>query len=299
VQSNGPIPPSSTSISTKPKPSRIRSRPPSFRNGKKLPKSTAKAKGVWISNEKGKGEQSLAKPNAACRSTLRVRENTLVTCDGDESDNESEEDYVPPTDSDEESDNADDEIEEDTRELLLENYVDSGWEPFRQCEEIYEDDGGFLSRIYKNGHVYDDAEMGKIRLKSWQLFVDKDHFKDVLRDYCIQEGFALVVKKADNERYTAECADIRCNGRIHASKLADEHTWAIKNILWAASKLLEDIRACPDVKGSYMNELLSDRYGITMATSTLYKMREKALQIVQGGHDESYSYLVAYCEMLK
>ncbi|KAL2932689.1 Altered inheritance of mitochondria protein 23 mitochondrial [Bienertia sinuspersici] len=193
--------------------------------------------------EKDKGEQSLAKPNAFCRSRLRARENTLVTCDGDESDNESEEDYVPPIDFDEESDNADDEIEEDSRELLLENYVDSGWEPFRQCAEIYED----------------------------------DHFKDALRDYFIQEGFALVVKKADNERYTAECADIRCNWRIHASKLADEHTWAIKNIRqehlcdlnltnnpmvnceWVASKLLEDIRACPDVKGSYVNELLSNR----------------------------------------
>ncbi|KAL2892794.1 Ribonuclease R [Bienertia sinuspersici] len=121
--------------------------------------------------------------------------------------------------------------------------------------------------------------MGKIRLKAWQLFVDKDHFKYVLRDYCIQEGFALVVKKADNKRYIAECVDIRCNWRIHASKLADEHTFAIKNI---RQEHLCDLNLTDNPM------LLSDRYEITMTTSTLYKMRAKGLQIIQGGHDERY-----------
>lgn len=128
--------------------------------------------------------------------------------------------------------------------------------------------------------------------------MDKDHFKDDLRDYCIQEEFALVVIKADHDRYTAECADLRCDWRIHASKLADGHTWAIKDIRaghsgdlnltnnpmcnceWAAQKLLEDIWASPDIKGKAMNALLWERYGLTMATSTLYKMKSLALAII-------------------
>lgn len=36
-----------------------------------------------------------------------------------------------------------------------------------------------------------------------------------------------------------------------------------------------------------------------MKTSTLYKMKDWALQQIRGGHDESYALLLAYCEMVK
>ncbi|KAL2944424.1 Sialidase [Bienertia sinuspersici] len=195
-----------------------------------------------------------------------------VDCTSDISE---EEEYVPQM-SDKESDGYDDDgidFEENPEDLIMENFMDGNWEPFWQTEDAYEDAGGYLSRVYKNGEIYDDADLGKIKLKPWQLFVDKDHLKEVLRDYCLQEGFALVVQKGDNGRYTAECVD--------------------------TSKLLEDIRASPDIKGKAMNALLDQRFGVTMATSTLYKMKAKALQIIQGGHDQSYSNLIGYCQLLK
>ncbi|XP_074288527.1 uncharacterized protein LOC141613684 [Silene latifolia] len=40
-------------------------------------------------------------------------------------------------------------------------------------------------------------------------------------------------------------------------------------------------------------------YGFTMKTSTMYKMREKALSLINGGYDESYALLPAYVEMIK
>ncbi|XP_021717066.1 uncharacterized protein LOC110684924 isoform X2 [Chenopodium quinoa] len=174
-----------------------------------------------------------------------------------------------------------------------------------------------MSRLYRNGEVFEEAEFGKIRLKQWQLFVDKDHFKDALRDFCIQEGFALVVNKADNRRYTAECADERCNWRVHAALLRDGQTWAIKklrkghtcdlnlvnnpmcNCEWAANKLLEDIRGNTDIKGKALNALLWERYGLKMCRSTIYRMKGIAMKIIQGGHDESYTSLPQYCELLK
>ncbi|KAL2900128.1 hypothetical protein RDABS01_025210 [Bienertia sinuspersici] len=39
--------------------------------------------------------------------------------------------------------------------------------------------------------------------------MDKENFKDALRDYCIQQGFSLDVNKADNLIYTAVCVDER------------------------------------------------------------------------------------------
>ncbi|XP_074306598.1 uncharacterized protein LOC141641850 [Silene latifolia] len=40
-------------------------------------------------------------------------------------------------------------------------------------------------------------------------------------------------------------------------------------------------------------------YELNMKTSTMYRMREKALSLINGGHDESYALLPAYVEMIK
>lgn len=35
-----------------------------------------------------------------------------------------------------------------------------------------------------------------------------------------------------------------------------------------------------------------------MATFTVYKMKDMAMRMIQGGHDESYTPLLTYCELL-
>ncbi|XP_021762539.1 uncharacterized protein LOC110727280 [Chenopodium quinoa] len=150
------------------------------------------------------------------------------------------------------------------------------------------------------------------------IFSDKEHFMSVFRDYCIQCGFAVVVDRSCPSRFTASCLALNCSWRIHSIRLPDGVTWAIKTIKnpkhtcggldernplvtvkWAAEKLLEDIRANNDISGKTLNDLLFSRYGVHMATSTLYKMRGVALKEINGGHDNSYGYLPKYCEMIK
>ncbi|XP_021728305.1 uncharacterized protein LOC110695365 [Chenopodium quinoa] len=150
------------------------------------------------------------------------------------------------------------------------------------------------------------------------IFTDKAHFLSVLRDYCIQSGFAIVVDRSSPTSFTAQCLELNCNWRIHSSVLPDGTTWAIKsikdsehtcrglyernplvNVKCAASKLIDDIRANNDITGKTLNDLLWTRYGVQMATSTLYKMRSIALREINGGHDESYGHLPRYCEMVK
>lgn len=48
--------------------------------------------------------------------------------------------------------------------------------------------------------MYDNKEFRKIELRLWMIFMEKDHFKGILKDYCILEGF-VVVLRADNIRY--------------------------------------------------------------------------------------------------
>ncbi|XP_021751353.1 uncharacterized protein LOC110717021 [Chenopodium quinoa] len=146
----------------------------------------------------------------------------------------------------------------------------------------------------------------------------KQHLRDVVKDYCIQSEFSVVVLKASNLRWTVKCSAIYCEWRLHASRLPDGVTWAIKSIQnmehtcsglevknpmmstkWAARVLLEDIRANNDIPANSLNQLLWQRYGVQMSTSTLYRMRSKVLRDINGGHDISYAQLPDYCEMVR
>ncbi|KAL2923288.1 Ribosome maturation factor RimP [Bienertia sinuspersici] len=179
-------------------------------------------------------------------------------------------------------------------------------------------DASYFDKLYQNGELYVNQEFGKIEIKPWQLFTDKQHLRDVIRDYAIQCGFSIIVDKANNSRYTIQCSADNCAWRLHASRLPDGQTWAIKSIKptehtcagletknsmvsskWVARVLLEDIRANNDIPAKALNELLWQRYGVQMCKTTLYRMRSEALVEIHGGHDTSYSYLPRYCEMIK
>ncbi|XP_063935333.1 uncharacterized protein LOC108226826 isoform X1 [Daucus carota subsp. sativus] len=196
---------------------------------------------------------------------------------------------------------------------IKDTWKSSQWHDF--VDEQDADD--YYQKLYKNGELYTDEEFGKIKLKPWMIFLDKDHFKEKLKDYCVQEGFAINVLWADNTRYTATCYAECCKWRIHSSRLPDGITWAIKKIepnvhtcrgletynplcdvKWVASKLMEDIRANPDIPGSALNELLFQRYGVYMKKSSLYNMKKLAIEKLYGGHDQSYADLPAYTKVI-
>ncbi|KAL2934812.1 Transposase for insertion sequence element IS905 [Bienertia sinuspersici] len=154
----------------------------------------------------------------------------------------------------------------------------------------------------KRGEMYSEEEFGKITIKPWQLFTDKQHLRDVVRDYCIQTGFSIIVEKANNKKWTVLCSDEGCGWRLHACRLSDGLTW-IKNPMvtskWAARVLLEDIRANNDIPAKSLNNYLWERYGVVMAPSTLYRMKSKAFVEIHGGFDESYAHLPNFCEIIK
>ncbi|XP_021849008.1 uncharacterized protein [Spinacia oleracea] len=292
---------------------------------KKIPKTTARRKGLLVSGNSvsGGGNEQL---NRSVTISVDVDDNALSIrnkdFDGDENDSEfnvSGSD-IGGSDSDELS--ADDEdnvgLDGDTGMVVVDNYdpyVDDVW-----VDDGVDDDGdgNYFAKLYRNGEMFEEKENVKIELKPWHLFCDKNHLRDVVRDYCIQRGFSVVVDRANNSIYTVYCSAEGCEWRLHASRLADGFTWAIKSIKnpehtclgleirnpmvtakWASRVLLEDIRANNDISAKSLNLLLWNKFKVKMATSTLYRVRARALIEIHGGFDESYAHLPGYCEMIR
>ncbi|KAL5826667.1 hypothetical protein ACOSQ3_018504 [Xanthoceras sorbifolium] len=55
----------------------------------------------------------------------------------------------------------------------------------------------------------------QIKLEVGQLFQNLQHFRQVIRDFAVQDGFQLRRVKNERDRYTAECAYEGCGWRIH------------------------------------------------------------------------------------
>ncbi|KAL5846145.1 hypothetical protein ACOSQ3_009669 [Xanthoceras sorbifolium] len=71
---------------------------------------------------------------------------------------------------------------------------------------------------------------GKIRLEVGHLFQNLHHFRQVIRDFAVHEGFQLRIIKNEKDRYTAEYAYEGCGWRIHTSLIDDRRTFRIKTM---------------------------------------------------------------------
>ncbi|KAL2931920.1 hypothetical protein RDABS01_037330 [Bienertia sinuspersici] len=230
---------------------------PAFR--KRIPRTTAARKGLLLT----RGEANVS----------RNSEEVITTTNSEHG--EIEEDNSPMI-----SDHG--EMEEDNTPMIKDDF-----DPYAEVSfEDVHDDGNepgavnYLQKLYSNGVLYGNEEYGKIELRPWMLFLEKDHLRSVVREYCIQCGFSVIVEKASNTRYTVRCSAAECGWRLHASRLADDTTWAIKSIQNSEHTCM----------GLQVNNPMQ---------STIYKMKSEALQKIRGGHDVSYSYLPKYCEMIK
>ncbi|XP_074265104.1 uncharacterized protein LOC141587525 [Silene latifolia] len=63
--------------------------------------------------------------------------------------------------------------------------------------------------------------------------------------------------------------------------------------------MIKDITANQAISAQLIKDMLMERYGIEIATSSVYKIKDITLREINGGHDESYSELPTYCEVIK
>ncbi|KAK1550196.1 hypothetical protein Q3G72_015256 [Acer saccharum] len=92
------------------------------------------------------------------------------------------------------------------------------------------EEGNSRPHISRKGKPYKKAKGGKVVLEVGQLFNNLQHFRQVLGDFMVQEGFELKRIKNDKERYTAKCAYEGCSWRIHTSHVDDKTTFMIKTM---------------------------------------------------------------------
>ncbi|KAL2943101.1 Methionine--tRNA ligase [Bienertia sinuspersici] len=83
-------------------------------------------------------------------------------------------------------DDEDDGMEEPKHQSmpLIHDYFDPYEGPF--WEDDCEDIDNYMAKLYRNGELYKPVDFGHIALKPWQLFTDKMHLRNVVRDYRIQ-----------------------------------------------------------------------------------------------------------------
>ncbi|KNA05825.1 hypothetical protein SOVF_186730 [Spinacia oleracea] len=226
--------------------------------GKKIPRITAWRKGLVYRSNFISEKPTITKPS---------EELAVEDCEGQFEEQLSDQDM----EGEESTENRDDDEE-------LSDQVDGD-------ADMSEDD-------YET-KMYEDEEFGKIVIKPWHIFTDKQHLRDDVKDYCIQNGISIVVVRADNFRWTVKCS-ANCGWKLHSSRLPDGVTWGIKSIrnsehkcsgfeikkpmgIWATKVLMEDIRDNNLISAKSMNEILWKRYEVQMAPITLYRARSRAL----------------------
>ncbi|KAL2943671.1 Zinc transporter 9 [Bienertia sinuspersici] len=178
-------------------------------------------------------------------------------------------------------------------------------------EEQEEQLESYMHRVYRNGRLYIEKPFGQIELNKWDIFLDKEHLVQAVRDYSIQVGADLIRSKVDTRRFNAICANEDCHWRIYASMLPDNISWAIKtldsphtcerlafnsmaNINWLTFKVMDDVRANFEIPYKSLQQIVREKYHVTVPLSTMYKARAAAIKQIQGAHDDSYGMLPHY-----
>ncbi|XP_010695391.2 uncharacterized protein LOC104908037 [Beta vulgaris subsp. vulgaris] len=281
------------------------------KKGFKTAKTTAKRVGTYVPKTR-RSERGVRKPRNPPQQPehqLEHREPELAEESEDDDDDDEDDDYVGEEGSSEDEGydlQVEDEVEGEELDVLLEKEF-----------EDYLDGGSVFDKLYTNGTFVGEMLFGQVKLDQWMIFSNKDHFLGVFKDYCIQEGFAVRVEKADNLRFTARCIIEDCEWRIHASKLMDGISWATKSVIGEhklcgrmeenpmvtsvslTRRLGDVISANPDVPVHSLQKMCLERFRINVKERLLYKVKCMTKEQMYGGFSESYGLLPAYAEMIK
>ena len=275
-------------------------------------------------NSKGWAEGN-ARQNTITSKRLGKRkefENVLNGVDaGIQDEVETDDELYVYSDNDEMSVDLDDELFSTFVQEGLENELDSGgdlsnYESNDEVEAENESDSDLEDDLM--GACLNIAEFSmpkgeKFRLLKGMIFGNVETFRRVLYEYKIQWGFPLIFDKNEKSRVTAHCGNQGCDWRVHASPAPDKMTYMVKTCTpdhtcvmsekivasakWIARKIIDLLRADSTVKPELLRHELA-KYGVFPTDMQLYRAKQKAQDIIDGSHGDSYSLLPKYCVMI-
>ena len=245
----------------------------------------------------------------------------------------SDEDYVSVVqnsgEADEDSGEADEESgdddsdfnvgEEDGEVVYSTDGLSEGDDKFDKAADMHSDEDRHDIYVDRGmlGKPFDFDADGKITLERNLMFRDVYHFREVLKDYIIQEGFEIIKLKNEKSRVTAKCAAEGCGWRIHASPTPDGVTYKIKThksihncirrttnkdatFVWISKKLESKLREDPNMSYAGMKAELMEKWGIEPNTvMQLYRARRRVKEDSKGMHAQSYNRLPAWAELAR
>ncbi|XP_059650052.1 uncharacterized protein LOC132295788 [Cornus florida] len=150
-----------------------------------------------------------------------------------------------------------------------------------------------------------------IKLEEGYLFVNVNHFRDILVDFCVQKGCTIKRVKNEKQRVTVRCAVKGCPWRVYASRLVDKVTYQLKTIrglhnyvrsgtvrdatsTWIAKKLGQTIKDNPGVPLDALHATVMNQFKVDARPKQLYRAKRKVMDELEGNHGEAYTLLSKY-----
>ncbi|KAL5742784.1 hypothetical protein ACOSP7_029516 [Xanthoceras sorbifolium] len=154
----------------------------------------------------------------------------------EDTDSQEDEDYNPISSGwiSEEADYSDSNEEEAEDELSSNSDIGVEDEVLEDTESDEDQMSDAASFEFDNDFMADGAvdeesnskhrpskQMRGVPFRVGQLFQNLQHFRQVIQEFAVQDGFQLRRVKNERDRYTAECAYKGCGWRIHTSQDSD------------------------------------------------------------------------------
>ncbi|KAK4395264.1 hypothetical protein Sango_1680700 [Sesamum angolense] len=145
---------------------------------------------------------------------------------------------------------------------------------------------------------------------------DAKQFREVLRDWCVRNGYDIEFIKNETSRITAKCKVDGCEWRIHASPIMKGPTFQIKTLkgnhtcartyqnslakaTYLATRMESSIRDHPDIPIQQLKNRILRKCNVEVSRFKVLRAKKKALEAIRGSDALQYDKLWDYCETVR
>ncbi|KAI3795072.1 hypothetical protein L1987_37716 [Smallanthus sonchifolius] len=168
----------------------------------------------------------------------------------------------------------------------------------------------------------DEEETSSLRKKCPTMKVNSKfknviEFRRAINHYALVNEFEYLIEKSDLIRFTARCAHIECNWRIHASITQDGVTFEVKTFVethsctrsnkggnklatqgWVASVVTDKLKSDGDVSVTDLRKWVMKNYSVDVSYLKVYRGKEQAYTDMYGKWEDSFMKMNDFKEEL-
>ncbi|XP_016200246.1 uncharacterized protein LOC107641265 [Arachis ipaensis] len=157
-------------------------------------------------------------------------------------------------------------------------------------------------------------DMSEYKWEIGTLYVSREEFKDCATAYAVHTGRGLRFDKVDLRRVKVICVE-GCNWFAYCGKMKNEQTWqltschnkhsysrelkiGIMHAKWLSKVFLNKIAENPKIKLSTLMKKAYSKWNVELTKSKAARVKQFALDELQGTYIEQYRRLYDYCHEL-